>query len=88
MVYQVFDKNSEDTNTFMHTNRNGGATKSQIVSNQQLAHELNKPIIKKCKRRKVTYSFRDDIWGADIIKEVDLYHVLLVFLVNMNGLLL
>ena len=31
-----------------------------------LANELHKPIIKKCKKRKVYSSFRDNIWGVDI----------------------
>ena len=36
------------------------------MSNQQLADELHKPIIKKFKRRKVYSSFEDNIWGADL----------------------
>ena len=33
--------------------------------NYQLANELHKPIIRKFRKRKV-YSFRDNIWGADL----------------------
>ena len=36
------------------------------MSNQQLANELHKPIIKKFKRRRVYLSFKDNIWAADL----------------------
>ena len=36
-----------------------------MVSNQQLADELHKPVIRNFKRPKVYYSFKDNIWGAD-----------------------
>ena len=36
------------------------------MSNQQLADELHKPIIRKFKRRKVYSSFKDNIWGIDL----------------------
>ena len=36
------------------------------MSNQQLADELHKLIIKKFKKRKVYLSFKDNIWGADL----------------------
>ena len=32
-----------------------------------MANELHKPIIKKCKKRKVYSSFRDNIWGVDLV---------------------
>ena len=32
----------------------------------QLANELHKPIIRKCKKRKVYSSFRDNILGVDL----------------------
>ena len=35
------------------------------ISNQQLADELHKPIIKKIKRRKIYKSFKDNIWRTD-----------------------
>ena len=53
MVYNFFDKKSKGsdiTNEF----------------NYQLANELNKPIIKEFKKRKVYSSFRDNIWGIDL----------------------
>ena len=36
------------------------------MPNYQLANELHKQIIRKLKRRKVYYSFKDNIWGADL----------------------
>ena len=53
MVYKFFDKKSK-----------GSGIKS--MSNQQLANELHKPIIRKFKRRKVYSSFKDNIWGTDL----------------------
>ena len=53
MVYKFFDKLISD-----------GAIKS--MPNQQLAHELHKPIINTFKRIKVYSSFKDNIWGADL----------------------
>ena len=52
MVFKFFDKKS---------------TGSEIssISNQQLADELHKPIIRKFKRRKVYSSFKEYIWGLD-----------------------
>ena len=55
MVYRFFDKKSEG---------------SAIVNNKenvQLAQELHKPIIKKFWKRKVYSSFRDNIWGVDLV---------------------
>ena len=37
-----------------------------LMPNYQLANELHKQIIRKLKRRKVYYSFKDNIWGADL----------------------
>ena len=31
-----------------------------------MTNELRKPIIRKCKKRKVYSSFRDNIWGVDL----------------------
>ena len=36
------------------------------MSNQQLAEELHKSIIRKFKKRKVQSSFKDNIWSADL----------------------
>ena len=49
MVYKLFDKKST-----------GSGINS--ISNQQLASEVHKPIIRKFKRRKVYSSFKDNIW--------------------------
>ena len=51
MIHKFFDKKG-----------NGAG----IKENQQLAHELHKPIIKNFKKRKVYYSFKDNIWGVDL----------------------
>ena len=53
MVYKVFDKKSE-----------GSGIKS--MSNQQLANELQKQVIRKLKKRKLYSSFKDNIWVADL----------------------
>ena len=54
MVYKFFDKKTSV-----------GAIKS--MPNQQLANELHKTIIKKFQKRKVDSSFKDNIWGADLV---------------------
>ena len=55
MAYTFFDKKSS-----------ASAVKSAIMSNQQLAEELHKPIIKKVEKRKVYSSFQDNIWGSHL----------------------
>ena len=37
------------------------------IKNKQLAKELHKPIIKKFKKKKKYLSFKDNIWGADLV---------------------
>ena len=93
MVYKFFDKKSEGSGRPL-------SSVSQIANNKdniQLAEELHKPIIKKFGKRKVYSSFRDNIWGADLvymqllsklIKDLDSSYVSLIFLVNMLGLFL
>ena len=44
----------------------GGAVKIDIVPNQQLAEELQKPIIRKFEQRKLYSSFKDNIWSTDL----------------------
>ena len=39
--------------------------KNENISNKESAEELQKPIIKKCEKRKVYSSFIDNIWGDD-----------------------
>ena len=53
MVYKFFDKKSS-----------GSGVDGE--PNYQLANELHRQLIRKCKRRKVYSSFRDNIWGADL----------------------
>ena len=38
-----------------------------VKPNYQLANELHRQIIRKFKREKVYSSFRDNIWGADLV---------------------
>ena len=54
MVYNFFDKKSK------------GSTVTNEF-NYQLANELRKPIIKKFEKRKVYLSFKDNIWGVDLV---------------------
>ena len=90
MVYKFFDKKSSGSSHPLSSN-------NEIKQNIQLADEHHKPIIRKFKKRKVYSSFRDNIWGVDLadmqllrnlIKDIDFYYVLLIFLVNMLGLFL
>ena len=53
MVYKFFDKKSKGSGIINE-------------SNYQLANELQKPIIKKFKKRKVYLSFKENIWGVDL----------------------
>ena len=43
-----------------------GAIKNDIMSNQELAEILHKPVIKRFKKYKVYSSFKDKIWGVDL----------------------
>ena len=54
MVYKFFDKK---------TSRSGIINESKY----QFANELHKPIIKKFIKRKVYSSFKDNIWGVDLV---------------------
>ena len=54
MVFKFFDKKSK-----------GSGIENEIKQNQQLANELHKPIIRKFKKIKVYYFFKDNIWGVD-----------------------
>ena len=42
-------------------------TNKSLSQNQQLVEELHKPIIKKFKKGKVYATFKDNIWGADLV---------------------
>ena len=49
------------------------------MSNQQLAEELHKSIIRKFKKRKVQSSFKDNIWSADLADMQSISECNLVF---------
>ena len=55
MVYKFFDKKTCES-----------GIKNEKVSNEELAEELHKPIIRKFKLRKVHSPFVDNIWGNDL----------------------
>ena len=61
MVYNFFDKKSTSLGD---KSASGGAIKNKNVSNQELAEELYKPIIKKFEKRKAYPPFIDNIWGG------------------------
>ena len=42
----------------------GGTVKNEITSNNELAAELQKPIIRKFEKIKVISTFIDNIWGC------------------------
>ena len=43
-------------------------TGSGIRVNEQLVEELNKPVIKNFKRRKVYARFKENFWAADLVE--------------------
>ena len=62
MVYNFFDKKK---NTF-HVDKyiSSETVKNEIISNKELANELNKLMIRTFKKKKST--FIDNIWGTDL----------------------
>ena len=65
MVYKCFDKKSA---SLADKSTEGGGVNTKLApQNQQLAEELHKPIIKKFEKRKVHATFKDNIWGADLV---------------------
>ena len=85
MFYKYFDKRTSS-----------GAIENENKSNKELAEELHKPVIREFNNRKVHSSFIDNIWSADLAemqlitkfnKGICFYYVLLIFSVNMHGLL-
>ena len=63
IVYKFFDKR---TSGGAATLASKFAVKNEIVSNKELAEELQKPIIRKINKRKVRSPFIDNIWGVDL----------------------
>ena len=55
MVYKFFDKKAS-----------GRGIKNDNLSDQQLAEELHKSIIRKFRKRKVHLPFIDNIWDVDL----------------------
>ena len=55
MVYKFFDKKSK-----------GSGVNILLESNEQLAEELRKQIIRKFKKGTVYSRYRDNIWGSDL----------------------
>ena len=53
-VYKFFDK------------KTAGSGIKSMPQNEQLAEDLQKPIIRKFKKSKVYSTFKDNIWGADL----------------------
>ena len=51
---------------FFDKKTSGSGIKNENMSDQQLAEELHKPIIRKFKKRKVHSNFIDKIWGDDV----------------------
>ena len=51
---------------FFYEKTSGSAVKSEIMSNQELAKELQRPIITKFEKRKVYSSVMDNIWVVDL----------------------
>ena len=54
MVYKFLDK------------KTAGSGIKPMQQNKKLAEELDKPIIRKFKKRKVYSAFKDNIWGTDL----------------------
>ena len=50
MVYKFFDEKTE----------------SRVSVNEQLAEELDKPVIKKLKKRRVYARFKENFWAVDL----------------------
>ena len=61
MVYKCFDSKVASPDK-----KSAGSGAKLIPQNEQLADELDKPIIRKCKKRKVYSPIKDNIWGADL----------------------
>ena len=86
ILYKFFDKTSAGISVNMHANNE---------SLLNLAEELHKPSIRKFKKRTVYSRYKDIIWGsvdmqliASLIKVLDFYCALLIFLISMLGLFL
>ena len=59
IVYNFFDKKFPGSGVNTYANKSA-------FSNEKLAEELHKPIIKKFKKRSIYSGFRDNIWSVDL----------------------
>ena len=71
MVYKFFDKKSallvqSETLATWDKSTSCGAAKTKNISNQELAEELLKPILRRFRKWKLYSSFIDNIWDADL----------------------
>ena len=72
MFYNFFDQKSSDDGAAMPANKSPANDKIKQnqrplhLAMQQLAKEIHKPIIRKLKKKKVDFSFKVNIWGADL----------------------
>ena len=67
MVYKFFDKKLKGRGVNTHANDKIKQNQCPLdLATHQLAEELQKPIIRKSKKRKVYSRFKDDIWGSDL----------------------
>ena len=68
MVYKFFDQKSQGSGRHSSSTwyRPSSSANNEIKENTQLADELHKPIIRKFIKRKVYFSFKDNIWGVDL----------------------
>ena len=67
MVYTLFGKKTSWSKTLTTQNKlAGGAVKNKIMSNQELAEELRKAIVRKFEKRKVHSSFYRQYLGIDL----------------------
>ena len=51
---------------FFIKKNSGAAIKKEIIQSEELAEELQKPIIIKFEKRKIHSSFKDNIWDANL----------------------
>ena len=79
MVYELFDKKTS-----------GSGIRSKNIFNEELAEELQKPIVRESNKRKVHLPFIDNIWGADLadMQLISRFNKGFRFRVNMLGLFL
>ena len=61
IVYKIFYKK------FSIANASNNGIKNEVISNHELAEQLNKPIIRNFEKLKVHLSFMDNICGADLV---------------------